>query len=90
LTPQQAKDFGLSQDEGVLVTNVEAGGVADEAGLRPRDVILQVNKNTVRSPEDLRDIASKLKSGTEVLFLVKRMDRQSGEAQSLYLAATLP
>ncbi|MFN8009542.1 MAG: Do family serine endopeptidase, partial [Terriglobia bacterium] len=90
LTPQQAKEFGLQQDEGVLVANVEAGGVGDDAGLRPNDVILQVNKVTVHSPDELKNVTSKLKSGAEVLFLVKRLDRQSGEAQTLYLAASLP
>jgi serine protease Do len=90
LTPQQAKEFAMQPDEGVLVANVEAGGVADEAGLKPNDVILQVNKVPVHSPEELKNISSKLKPGSEVLFLVKRLDRRSGDAQTLYLAATLP
>lgn len=90
LTPQQARDFELQTDQGVLVTNVQAGGVADEAGLRPRDVIIQINKTPVRSAEELRDIVSRLKSNTEVLFLIKRFDRQRGEIATLYLAATLP
>jgi serine protease Do len=90
LTPQQARDFELQPDDGVIVTNVQVGGVADEAGLRSRDVILQVNKMPIRSPEDLRDITAKLKSNTEVLFLIKRFDRQTGEVGNLYLAATIP
>jgi serine protease Do len=90
LTPQQARDFELQAGEGVIVTNVQVGGVADEAGLRSRDVILQVNKTPVRSPEDLRDITARLRSNTEVLFLIKRFDRQTGEVGTLYLAATIP
>jgi serine protease Do len=90
LTPQQARDFDVQPDEGVLVTNVQVGGVADEAGLRARDVILQVNKMPVRNADDLRDIVSKLKPQSEVLFLIKRADRQSGDIGTLYLAATLP
>ena len=90
LTAQQARDFDLQPGEGVLVTNVQVGGVADDAGLRARDVILQINKMPVRNAEELRDIVSKLKPGSEVLFLIKRMDRQSGDVGTLYLAATLP
>ncbi len=90
LTPQQARDFDLQPDEGVLVTNVQSGGVADEAGLQPRDVIVKINKTPVRSPEELRDTVSKLRPSTEVLFLIKRFDRQRGEVGTLYLAATLP
>ena len=90
LTAQQARDFDMQPGEGVLVTNVQVGGVADDAGLRARDVILQINKMPVRNAEELRDIVSKLKPASEVLFLIKRMDRQSGDVGTLYLAATLP
>jgi len=64
--------------------------VADDAGLRSHDVILQINKMPVRNGEELRDIVAKLKPESEVLFLIKRLDRQSGEIGTLYLAATLP
>jgi serine protease Do len=90
LTAQQARDFDIQPGEGVLVTNVQAGGVADDAGLRAHDVILQINKMPVRNGEELRDIVAKLKPESEVLFLIKRLDRQSGEIGTLYLAATLP
>ncbi len=89
LTTQQARDFDMQPGEGVLVTNVQVGGVADDAGIRVRDVILQINKMPVRNAEALRDIVSKLKPESEVLFLIKRLDR-SGEIGTLYLAATLP
>ena len=75
LTAQQARDFDMQPGEGVLVTNVQVGGVADDAGLRARDVILQINKMPVRNAEELRDIVSKLKPESEVLFLIKRLDR---------------
>ena len=90
LTAQQARDFDMQAGEGVLVTNVQVGGVADDAGLRARDVILQINKMPVRNGDELRDIVSKLKPESEVLFLIKRLDRQSGDVGTLYLAATLP
>ncbi|HEX2524043.1 MAG TPA: PDZ domain-containing protein, partial [Terriglobia bacterium] len=90
LTPQQARDFEMQSDEGVIVSNVQVGSVADEAGLRPRDVIIQVNKIPIRSPEDLRGIAASLKSGSEVLFLIKRFDRERNDVGNLYLAATIP
>jgi serine protease Do len=89
LTAQQARDFDMEPGEGVLVTNVQVGGVADDAGLRARDVILQINKMPVRNAEELRNIVSKLKPESEVLFLIKRLDRQ-GDVGTMYLAATLP
>jgi serine protease Do len=89
LNPQQTKEFDLKPDQGVIVTNVQTGGVADDAGLLRNDVILEVNRQPVRSTQDLRDIAGKLKSGSDVVFLIKRMDRR-GEASQLYLAAQIP
>ena len=90
LTPQQARDFELRTDEGVVVTNIQSGSVAEDAGLQRGDVILEVNRTPVRSPQDLRNIANKLKSGTDVVFLIKRADRRTGDVGTLYLATTIP
>ena len=87
LTAQQARDFDMQPGEGVLVTNVQVSGVADDAGLRARDVILQINKMPVRNAEELREIVSKLKPGSEVLFLIKRMDQQSGDIGTFVLGS---
>ncbi len=89
LTQQQAREFELRVDEGVIITNVQPGSVAEDAGLIRGDVILEVNRTPVRNPQELRDITTKLKSGTDVVFLVKRMDR-SGEVRPLYFATTIP
>jgi serine protease Do len=90
LTPQQARDFELRADEGVVVTNVQSGSVAEDAGLQRGDVILELNRTPVRSPQDLRNVANKLKSGTDVVFLIKRADRRTGDVGTLYLATTIP
>ena len=89
LTQQQAREFELRTDEGVILTNVHPGSVAEDAGLLRGDVILEVNRTPVRSPQDLRAITAKLKSGMDVVFLVKRMDR-NGEIRPLYFATTIP
>jgi len=88
-TQQQAREFELRADEGVIITNVQPGSVAEDAGLLRGDVVLEVNRTPVRSPQDLRAITAKLKSGADVVFLVKRMDR-SGEIRPLYFATTVP
>jgi serine protease Do len=50
LTPDLATRLDLPRDlQGVAVTNVEAGGAAEEAGLRPRDVIVSVGGSEVAS-----------------------------------------
>jgi serine protease Do len=90
LTQQQAREFELQPEEGVIVNNVQSGSVAESAGLLRGDVILEVNRTPVRTAQDLRAITGKLKSGMDVVFLIKRVDRRTGEVGTLYMAETLP
>ncbi len=50
---QVAKYLGLKNKDGVVVTQVQKGGDADNAGLKPEDVILSVNGLKVRNEQDL-------------------------------------
>ena len=91
LTPRLARQFNLSENEdGVYVMAVEPGSIADEARIRPHDLIMEINKTPTRTRRDLTDLTSELKSGDNLLFLVKRWDRGAREIVTLYLAATVP
>jgi serine protease Do len=70
LQPQLADYFGVK--DGVLVTNVTADSVAAKAGAKAGDVITTVNGNTVTSPADLRQRASRLSDGDEVTIGIVR------------------
>ena len=49
LTPELAENLGVERGvKGVVVTQVEPGGPAGEAGLRRGDVILEVNRKPVK------------------------------------------
>jgi serine protease Do len=89
LTADEAKSLEMSPSEGVLVTRVQPGGVGDEAGLQRGDVILEINKHTVHNPEEYQNLITKLKSGSDILFLVKRPGAR-GTTQTLYMAAQIP
>ena len=43
LTPELAAALGLQADNGAIVTAIDAGGPADEAGLQEGDVLLSIN-----------------------------------------------
>lgn len=91
LTPRLAKQFNLSEEEGgVYVVSVEPDSIADQARIRPHDLIIEINKQPTHAIGDLTDLTSELKSGMDLLFLVKRWDRGAGEVIALYLAATVP
>ena len=70
LTRERAQELGLSTSSGVVVADVQSGGRAADAGLRPGDVITEVDRRPVNSPDALR---AALKDGTRpALLLVQR------------------
>jgi len=72
LTPKLAEQLGIESAGGVVVTEVEPGGPADDAGLRRSDVIIEVNRNAV---EDLAGLRGELKASEKsVLMLIRRGD----------------
>jgi serine protease Do len=84
VTPQIAESLGLERPEGVVVTSVEQGSPGDEAGIRRRDVILEIDRKPIRGLKDYRKAVSRIEKGRGVLFLVRR-----GET-TLFLALKNP
>jgi len=56
----------------VLVTDVEQGSSAFRQGIAPRDVILQVNRRAVKSPQEASKILNAVPSGGTAFLLVLR------------------
>jgi serine protease Do len=54
LTPERARQLGVKATSGVLIGDVEEGSRAADAGLRPGDVIEQVDRKGVSTGEELR------------------------------------
>jgi serine protease Do len=72
LTPEIAEQLGVEDAEGVLVTAVEPGSAAHEAGLRRGDLILEVDRHEVKTVEDVKQqLESAEKSA---LLLIRRGD----------------
>jgi serine protease Do len=80
ITPQIANRLNLDESKGVIVTNVSPGSMAQEAGFRPGDVIVEINKKPVENMNDYDKAIAKLEKGQSTLFLVKR------GANTIYLA----
>lgn len=72
LTPQIAQRFNLKDSpNGLVVTNVQAGSAADEAGIEPGDVILQINRQPVKTVDEIKAATTKTKANS-ALFLINR------------------
>ena len=53
LDPRTRRQYGIqSRVMGALIVNVDQDSAAFEAGLRPGDVILEINRERVRNAED--------------------------------------
>ncbi|MBI5524421.1 MAG: DegQ family serine endoprotease [Desulfarculus sp.] len=74
LTPDLAKQLGIPGKKGLVITGVEPGGPAEEAGLKRGDVILEAAHKPVTSLEQFGALAGKLKPGEGLLLLVQRKD----------------
>ena len=74
LTPQIAESLGLEKAEGVVVTAVEPGSAADEAGIRRGDVIVEIDRKAIRNVDEYKKAVAGIRKGKGILFLVRRGD----------------
>ncbi len=72
LTPEIAKGLGLKKDTGVVVTRVEPGTPAADAGIQTGDVIREVNRTPVKDAEDFFQKIEKAKVQDNILLSLQR------------------
>ncbi len=76
LTPELRQRFNLPEDaQGILVTEVDpTSEAAQEAGIQPGDLIVEVDKQPVRSVEDFERIYEGIEPGKTFLVRIRRGD----------------
>ena len=89
ITTDLRKSLELSSSEGVVVSSVQKGSPADQAGLRRYDVILQLDDKKIRSEDEFRrfvakgtpgqSITLKLMRGKQTLSLTARLGERPTE-----------
>ena len=82
LTPAETRERGLGEHGGLLVRSVQEGSSATNSGLRPGDVITEINRAPVKSIEDVKQAMDKRAKDKPALFLVHR------SGASIYIAVT--
>jgi serine protease Do len=86
LTSQSATSAGLERPTGMLVTGVSRGSPAEQAGLKPGDIVYAVDGKEVLDPSSLRYLIATQPVGDSVTLTVVR----GGEATNLKLGLAAP
>jgi Do/DeqQ family serine protease len=66
VTPDVAKEFGLTDATGALVAGVAQGSAAEHAGVKTGDIIVSINGTPMRNATELRNSIGMLRVGDQV------------------------
>jgi serine protease Do len=72
VTPQVAKQLNIEGGEGLVVTDVDQAGPAAEAGIARGDVVLEINRQAVKSVEDVQAALDRAANRPVLLLLARR------------------
>ena len=72
LTPTVAESFKLGATRGALIAGVLRGGPADKAGIKPGDVLVEVESKPVADPTSMLNLIAALAPGTQAKMKLKR------------------
>lgn len=72
VTAQLVKEEGLIDLNGVYVGGVGNGSAASEGGIKPGDVILEINEMTVNSVSELQELVARNRPGDVVTVTFRR------------------
>lgn len=72
LTPQLAQAFNIPFRRGAVISHVDKDSPADRAGLKPGDIVTEINGKTVRNANMLRNTMGLLRIGQNVEIKVLR------------------
>jgi serine protease DegQ len=75
VTPAIAESFGLQQ-KGTIVAGVLQGGPADKAGIKPGDVLLDVNGQEITDTTRLLNVIAQIKPGTDAKIRLMRKNKE--------------
>jgi C-terminal processing protease CtpA/Prc len=68
--------FDLDRDEGVVVIDVVDDSPADEAGLRRKDIIIEVNGNEIDDSKEIVELVEELEVGDDIEVVIVRKGKE--------------
>jgi serine protease DegQ len=77
ITPELADSFGLKRQSGAIIAGVVRNGPADKGGMKPGDILLQVEGKTVNDTNDMLNLIAQLPPGEKATMRVLRKSRET-------------
>jgi serine protease Do len=72
LTPKLAESLGIKETQGLIITDINAGSAAAEAGIIRGDIILEINREKVESVAHYKKAIQTAQEKNNILLLIKR------------------
>jgi serine protease DegQ len=77
ITPELAQSFGLKVQSGAIIAGVVRNGPADKGGMKPGDILLQVEGKAVNDTNDMLNLIAQLPPGEKATMRVLRKSRET-------------
>jgi len=75
ITPPVAESFRLNSTRGALIAGVLRGGPADKAGIKPGDVLVEIDGRPVSDPAAMLNLVAALAPGESTKMKLKRQGK---------------
>ena len=72
VTPQVARQLGVEESQGLIVTEVDQAGPAAEAGIARGDVVLEINRQAVKTVDEVQTALDRSGDRPILLLLARR------------------
>ena len=76
ITQDLAENFGVNEHEGTLIAGVIRGGPADKAGVKPGDILIQVNNSKVTDRVVMMNLIAQLAPNKKARLIFLRKGKQ--------------
>jgi Do/DeqQ family serine protease len=76
ITPEIADSFRLGSASGVLIAGILSGGPADRAGVKPGDILLEIEGKPVRDPNSMLNLVAALVPGKPASIRLRRSNKE--------------